>query len=38
VHARGPEKEVAEKLASQYADKFGAELLNAIKRIVNELN
>jgi hypothetical protein len=36
VHARGSKKEKAEKLASQYADRFGSELLNAIKMIVNE--
>jgi len=38
VHARDPEKEIAEKLASQHAGRFGSELLNAIKMIVNELN
>jgi len=38
VHACGPEKEKAEKLASQHASRFRSELLNAIKMIVNELN
>ena len=36
LHARGPEKEEAEKLANQYADSFGKEILKAIKRIIEE--
>jgi hypothetical protein len=37
LHAPGPEKEAAEKLAAQCADKLGQELLNAIKRALEEL-
>jgi len=36
LHAHGPEKEEAEKLANQYADSFGKEILKAIKRIIEE--
>jgi len=34
MHAPGPEKDEAEKLAAQHADRFCMELLNAIKKIV----
>jgi hypothetical protein len=37
LHAPGPEKDAAEKLAAQCADKLGQELLNAIKRVLEEL-
>jgi 3-deoxy-D-manno-octulosonate 8-phosphate phosphatase KdsC-like HAD superfamily phosphatase len=36
MHKPGPEKEDAEKLANEYADAFGREILNAIKKIINE--
>jgi hypothetical protein len=36
LHKPGPEKEEAEKLANQYADSFGKEILKAIKRIIEE--
>jgi len=36
MHEPGPEKEKAEKLANQYADSFGEEVLKAIKKIINE--
>jgi hypothetical protein len=36
MHKLGPEKEEAEKLANEYADTFGREILNAIKKIINE--
>jgi hypothetical protein len=36
LHAPGPEKDAAEKLAAQCADKLGQELLNAIKRVLEE--
>lgn len=36
VHEPGPEKDRAEELARQYADRFGAEILRAIKRIIDE--
>jgi hypothetical protein len=34
MHAPGPEKDEAEKLAAQHADRFCMELFNAIKKIV----
>lgn len=37
MHAPGLEKEKAEELASLYADRFGAEVLRAIKRITFEI-
>jgi len=37
VHATGPEKDKAEKLAELYADRFGAELLKAIRKVVDEI-
>lgn len=36
MHAPGPEKDEAEELAKQYADSFGRELLEAIKKILDE--
>jgi hypothetical protein len=36
VHEPGQEKDRAEELARQYADRFGAEVLRAIKRIIDE--
>jgi uncharacterized protein YnzC (UPF0291/DUF896 family) len=36
MHEPGPEKEEAEKLANEYADAFGREILNAIKKIIDE--
>jgi hypothetical protein len=36
MHAPGPEKDEAEELAKQYADSFGKELLEAIKKILDE--
>jgi len=36
MHEPGPEKDEAEKLANQYADRFGKELLKAIKKIIIE--
>jgi hypothetical protein len=33
--AQDPEKDEAEKLATQHADRLGIELLNAIKKIVS---
>jgi hypothetical protein len=37
VHTAGPEKDAAEKLAAQYADMLGQELLIAIKRVLEKL-
>jgi hypothetical protein len=37
MHTIGPEKETAEMLAAQCADKLGRELLNAIKKVLMEL-
>jgi hypothetical protein len=36
VHEPGPEKDEAKRLAKQYADSFGGELLKTIKKIINE--
>ena len=36
MHAPGPEKDEAEKLVELYADRFGAELLKAIRKVVDE--
>jgi len=36
LHAPGPEKDEAEKLAMRHADRFGIELLNAIKKIIDQ--
>jgi hypothetical protein len=36
MHDPGPEKEKAEKLANQYADSFGEEVLKAIRKIIEE--
>ncbi len=36
MHEPGPEKEKAEKLAIQYADIFGKEVLEAIKKIIKQ--
>ncbi len=37
MHAPGPEKDEAERLAMQHADRFSRELFNAIKKIVAAL-
>jgi hypothetical protein len=37
MHAPGPEKDEAEKLATQHADRLGMELLNAIKKIISAI-
>jgi len=37
VHARGQKKDKAEKLAKLYADRFGTELLRAIRKVVDEV-
>jgi len=37
MHAPGPEKDEAEKLAAQHADRLGMELLNAIKKIISAI-
>jgi hypothetical protein len=37
VHTIGPEKETAERLAAQCADRLGQELFDAIKKLVMEL-
>ena len=36
MHAPGPEKDEAEKLVELYADRFGAELLKAIRKVIDE--
>ena len=36
MHGPGPGRKKAEKLANQYADSFGEEILKAIKKIINE--
>jgi len=36
MHAPGPEKDKAEKLAKQYAERFRKELLEAIRKIIDE--
>jgi hypothetical protein len=37
LHEPGPiQKDEAERLANQYADRFGEELLKAIKKIIEE--
>jgi len=37
MHAPGSEKDEAEKLATQHADRLGMELLNAIKKIISAI-
>jgi hypothetical protein len=37
MHAPGPEKDEAERLAAQHADRLGMELLNAIKKIISAI-
>jgi hypothetical protein len=37
MHAPGPEKDEAEKLAAQHADRLGMELLNTIKKIISAI-
>jgi hypothetical protein len=37
VHTIGPEKETAEMLAAQCADKLGQELFDAIKKVLMEM-
>jgi hypothetical protein len=37
LHAPGPEKDAAEKLAAQCADRLGQELFDAIKKVLIEL-
>jgi hypothetical protein len=37
MHAPGPEKDEAEKLAAQHVDRLGMELLNTIKKIVSAI-
>ena len=37
MHEPGPDKDKAEKLAKLYADRLGAELLRAIKKVIDEV-
>jgi len=36
MHEPGPEKDEVEELAKHYADSFGEEILETIKKIINE--
>ena len=38
MHAQGPEKDEAEKLETQHADRLGIELLNAIENSFSHID